>query len=324
MTVPTSWGDGGRGRRSGPRSLGQSFNSLPRSAPSALHSCAISQIRAATIGSLNRLSQTAFRDHPTTASQSQLGPVQKQVNHCGVMPREIGCFRFRSLNSCRSRPRPTSVESGASSSRHVMGCAPIEATWLLDRPLSRAMTLLCSTYLWTGPNLPQRQTYLEVRLVGRRNPSVLIRVVLRSGIVVRYIFSTSTFLPVCVPGAQIGNGRRPRHREDSVILHGEFKLQSLAPVAGIDTIGPDERPLFLAACLRFLGGFVVHEPVTLDHVQRLRVRGAETVDHGIRPDLDPHGVDHQRVAFVMTNGIPVGGRNDICGMRLVHAYLAVI
>jgi hypothetical protein len=31
------------------------------------------------------------------------------------MPCEIGCFRFRSLNSCRSRPRPTSVESGASS-----------------------------------------------------------------------------------------------------------------------------------------------------------------------------------------------------------------
>src|SRR6266849_3756824 len=31
------------------------------------------------------------------------------------MPREIGCFRFRSLNSCRSRRRPTTVESGASS-----------------------------------------------------------------------------------------------------------------------------------------------------------------------------------------------------------------
>ncbi len=84
------------------------------------------------------------RDHGASGERSKglLGPVQKQVNHFRVMPREIGCFRFRSLDSCRSRPRPTSVESGASSSHHVMGCAPIEATWLLDRPLSRAMTLL--------------------------------------------------------------------------------------------------------------------------------------------------------------------------------------
>ena len=41
-----------------------------------------------------------------------------QVNHSLVMPREIGCFRFRSLNTCRSRhtcrsrPRPTSGEIG--------------------------------------------------------------------------------------------------------------------------------------------------------------------------------------------------------------------
>src|SRR5262249_20381996 len=33
-------------------------------------------------------------------------------------------------------------ESGASSNHRVMGCAPIENKWLLDRPLSRAMTLL--------------------------------------------------------------------------------------------------------------------------------------------------------------------------------------
>src|SRR5262249_52512875 len=39
--------------------------------------------------------------------------------HFGVMPREIGCFRFRSINSCRSRPRPTSGESGASSNHET-------------------------------------------------------------------------------------------------------------------------------------------------------------------------------------------------------------
>jgi hypothetical protein len=32
-------------------------------------------------------------------------------------------------------------ESGASSSHRVMGFAAIEATWLLDRPLSRAMNM---------------------------------------------------------------------------------------------------------------------------------------------------------------------------------------
>ena len=31
-------------------------------------------------------------------------------------------------------------ESGASSNHRVIGFAPIEVTWLLDRPLSRAMT----------------------------------------------------------------------------------------------------------------------------------------------------------------------------------------
>lgn len=44
ITVPTSWGDGGRGRRSGPRSLGQSHCSIPTSAERALHSCAISPV----------------------------------------------------------------------------------------------------------------------------------------------------------------------------------------------------------------------------------------------------------------------------------------
>src|SRR6266849_11188522 len=95
--------------------------------------------------------------HACRSTVTALGPVQKQVNHFGVMPREIGCFRFRSLDSCRSRPRPTSVESGASSSHHVMGCAPIEATWLLDRPLSRAMTLLL-WHLFMDGALKERAT----------------------------------------------------------------------------------------------------------------------------------------------------------------------
>jgi hypothetical protein len=37
---------------------------------------------------------------------------------------------------------------------------------------------------------------------------------------------------------------------------------------------------------------------------------------------DPHGVDHQRVAFKMAHRIPIQGRLHLRGMRLVHAYLA--
>src|SRR5262249_47334965 len=41
-------------------------------------------------------------------------PVHTRITECHAQ--EIGCFRFRWLNGCRSRPRPTSVESGASCS----------------------------------------------------------------------------------------------------------------------------------------------------------------------------------------------------------------
>ncbi len=76
-----------------------------------------------------------------------LGLVHDQMNHSLVMPREIGCFRFRSPNSCcRSRPRPTSGESWASSN-------PRRIRWLLDRPLSRAMTRKWCNYSPTRPKL---------------------------------------------------------------------------------------------------------------------------------------------------------------------------
>jgi hypothetical protein len=65
----------------------------------------------------------------------------RSLNSCRSRPRpasgEIGCFRFRSLNSCRSRPRPASGESRASGN-------PRGIRWLLDRPLSRGMTRRCS------------------------------------------------------------------------------------------------------------------------------------------------------------------------------------
>jgi hypothetical protein len=42
----------------------------------------------------------------------------------------------------------------------------------------------------------------------------------------------------------------------------------------------------------------------------------------IRADLDADGVDHQRVAFVMADGIAVPGWYRLRGMLLVHAHVA--
>jgi hypothetical protein len=46
------------------------------------------------------------------------------------------------------------------------------------------------------------------------------------------------------------------------------------------------------------------------------------VDHGERPNLDPHRVDHQGVAFVTGHGITIPGRRHFGGMRLVQAHVA--
>src|SRR5712692_6521512 len=46
------------------------------------------------------------------STAADLGLVSDQMNYSLVMPREIGCFRFRSPNNCRSRPRPASVKAG--------------------------------------------------------------------------------------------------------------------------------------------------------------------------------------------------------------------
>src|ERR1700680_2760462 len=42
-------------------------------------------------------------------------------------------------------------------------------------------------------------------------------------------------------------------------------------------------------------------------MQRWAVRRAVHVEHGERAYLDPHGVDHQGIAFVMGDGISVPG-----------------
>ncbi len=56
-------------------------------------------------------------------------------------------------------------------------------------------------------------------------------------------------------------------------------------------------------------------------MKRRTERCAVHVDHGKRPPLDPDGVDHQRIAFIMADGIPIPGRRHLRRMGLVQPHL---
>src|SRR5215471_21313613 len=56
-------------------------------------------------------------------------------------------------------------------------------------------------------------------------------------------------------------------------------------------------------------------------MQRRSLRRAEPVDHGKGPGLDPDGVDDQRVAFVMADGIAKIAWDDIGRMLRIHAHM---
>ena len=68
-------------------------------------------------------------------------------------------------------------------------------------------------------------------------------------------------------------------------------------------------------------GLVIKQPISFDDMQSLRVRRAIPIDHGKRPDLNAHGVDDQRVVFVMAHGIAVPGRGHLSRMRLIQAHV---
>src|SRR5271168_2224068 len=56
-------------------------------------------------------------------------------------------------------------------------------------------------------------------------------------------------------------------------------------------------------------------------MQSLRVRRSIPVHHSKWPDLDPHGVYDQDVAFVMAHGIAIPGRRRLCRMRRIHPHV---
>src|ERR1700722_1307087 len=161
----------------------------------------------------------------------------------------------------------------------------------------------------------------EVRLVGSRHMRVLVGEEV-SVILVLHIFGADTFL-IWIRDAAIGNRRRPGHGEDAGFLYREFELQPPPPIALIDG-GANRQPFLLRSLQRVLGGLIVDETVALDHVQGRRIGSAETVNRPVRPDLDPHGVDDQRVAFVVADRIPVHGGDHLGGMGLVQPHLAEV
>ena len=79
----------------------------------------------------------------------------------------------------------------------------------------------------------------------------------------------------------------------------------------------------MASFIPFFNGFVIEEPVTLDHMHGLGERSAEHVKHRKRPDLDPDRIDHQGVAFIVADRIPVPRRRDVRWMGLIEAHLPI-
>jgi hypothetical protein len=64
-------------------------------------------------------------------------------------------------------------------------------------------------------------------------------------------------------------------------------------------------------CVSFealLHGFVIEQSIPCHHVQPRRVGCAVPVKHGANGPTLPHGVDDERVAFVVAYGISILGR----------------
>ena len=124
----------------------------------------------------------------------------------------------------------------------------------------------------------------------------------------------------------IDDGRRPWRRERAFILDREIELKVLSlgvQIGAHSGVISDEARILLRASLQcLLRGFEGDEPIPFDHVQAFRVRSAELVDHGVRARLDANGIDHQRIALVMADGISKPGRRQLRGMSLVQAHVA--
>jgi len=114
--------------------------------------------------------------------------------------------------------------------------------------------------------------------------------------------------PPCLGSAAVSDGRRPGHREDAFVFDSELQLQVLAPVIVVGRrtcIGAGRGPQILP-CVpfqSFFRSFVIEQAIAFDHMQSLGIGRPVKVDHRERPNFDSDGVDHQRVAFIVADGI---------------------
>src|ERR1700739_4820807 len=130
--------------------------------------------------------------------------------------------------------------------------------------------------------------YSEIRRVRRGN---------NRGIRVQKvrIFGADRFRPV-TDEAPICNLSRPRRGENARVVHRERDLQPLLGSVRVDSAAPIGRtgPIYGSVLLLgFGGGFAVDQAVALDDMQRLAVRGAESIDGRERRNLDANLVDTQ-------------------------------
>jgi hypothetical protein len=81
------------------------------------------------------------------------------------------------------------------------------------------------------------------------------------------VFCADDFLPLAA-AAPMGNGRRPGHRQGSLILNRELELQILAPVIAVDVHRRTEI-LFRVLFQALFGLFVREHTIAFHDLQRL-------------------------------------------------------
>src|SRR5262249_52293944 len=120
-------------------------------------------------------------------------------------------------------------------------------------------------------------------------------------------------------GLAISDLGRPRSREDVGIVDGELELETFAAVIEVNenavAIGTVGAAVFLFILLESAAcGLVIDKAVALDHMHGRALGRAVRVSHGDTADLDADGVDDQRVAFIVTNGVARPSRRHARGM----------
>ena len=101
-------------------------------------------------------------------------------------------------------------------------------------------------------------------------------------------------------------------------------LQPFAFVIGIDAdiaALAGWAVLFLMPLGRFFCGFVVNECVALDQMERVAARRAVAVHHRHALRINPHRIDDEGVAFIMSDGIAPRARHHFGRVGSVETHM---